>query len=249
MFISYSQNLEDLILYKALLNITNGIYIDVGANDPIIDSVTKAFYDRGWTGINIEPIVSNFNLLNQERKNDINLNLAIGNINNKYIFNTKIRGLSTCNTEIIKKYQRDGFEGEIINAQFDTLDNIIFKYKLPEIHFLKIDVEGYEYQVLTTIDLSRYRPWIIVIEALEPNSVIENYFESEKYILFYNYKFAYFDGLNRYYLANERNHLLVNFKFPPNINDNFLKYREILLLNKINDLEKEINDLQKKNCL
>jgi len=47
-FISYAQNHEDVLLYRALKGVGKGFYIDVGANDPEEDSVTKAFYDRGW---------------------------------------------------------------------------------------------------------------------------------------------------------------------------------------------------------
>ena len=55
-FISYAQNFEDVILRRALKDIEKGFYVDVGAHDPVIDSVTKAFYDLGWRGINIEPV-------------------------------------------------------------------------------------------------------------------------------------------------------------------------------------------------
>ena len=51
-FISYAQNYEDVMLWRALQHIENGFYIDVGAAWPDVDSVTKAFYDKGWRGIN-----------------------------------------------------------------------------------------------------------------------------------------------------------------------------------------------------
>ncbi|HZF37393.1 MAG TPA: FkbM family methyltransferase, partial [Blastocatellia bacterium] len=44
-FISYAQNFEDVMLWRALKHIDRGFYIDVGANDPDLDSVTKAFYE------------------------------------------------------------------------------------------------------------------------------------------------------------------------------------------------------------
>ena len=61
--VSYAQNFEDVMLHRALKNIDQGFYIDVGANDPEIDSVTKAFYDMGWRGINIEPVAEWFEKL------------------------------------------------------------------------------------------------------------------------------------------------------------------------------------------
>jgi hypothetical protein len=59
-FISYAQNQGDVMLYRALGDVKQGFYIDVGAQDPVIDSVTKAFYDGGWHGIDIEPSTEYF---------------------------------------------------------------------------------------------------------------------------------------------------------------------------------------------
>lgn len=55
-FISYAQNFEDVRLWRVLKQFEHGFYIDVGANDPRHHSVTKAFYDHGWQGINVEPM-------------------------------------------------------------------------------------------------------------------------------------------------------------------------------------------------
>ncbi len=37
MFISHAQNFEDVILWRALKHVQNGFYIDVGAQDPVIE--------------------------------------------------------------------------------------------------------------------------------------------------------------------------------------------------------------------
>jgi peptide methionine sulfoxide reductase MsrB len=58
--ISYAQNFEDIILWRALKNIKNGFYVDVGAGDPVNHSVTKWFYDQGWSGVNIKPNEQDF---------------------------------------------------------------------------------------------------------------------------------------------------------------------------------------------
>ncbi len=43
-FISFAQNAEDVMLWRALGHVRAGFYIDVGAQDPELDSVTHAFY-------------------------------------------------------------------------------------------------------------------------------------------------------------------------------------------------------------
>ena len=77
-FISYSQNNEDVLLWRALGHIKNGYYIDVGANDPVEHSVTKAFYDAGWNGISIEPLPSFHQAFEEQRPRDVNLAVAAG---------------------------------------------------------------------------------------------------------------------------------------------------------------------------
>ena len=42
-FVSHAQNFEDVMLHRALRDIQNGLYLDIGANDPEIHSVTRAF--------------------------------------------------------------------------------------------------------------------------------------------------------------------------------------------------------------
>lgn len=44
---SHEKNMEDIILYHVLKPETNIFWIDVGANDPVFDSVTKFFSVRG----------------------------------------------------------------------------------------------------------------------------------------------------------------------------------------------------------
>ena len=77
-FVSYAQNGEDFTLWCALHDVDAGTYIDIGAYDPDIDSVTRAFYDRGWSGINIEPVDAYWKRLHRERPRDVNLPLAVG---------------------------------------------------------------------------------------------------------------------------------------------------------------------------
>src|SRR5690242_18697804 len=76
-FISYAQNFEDVMLWRALKDVEHGFYIDVGAAHPDDYSVTRAFYDRGWRGINIEPSDRIVRLAGA-RPRDVNIHAAIG---------------------------------------------------------------------------------------------------------------------------------------------------------------------------
>ena len=227
--ISYAQNFEDVMLWRALKHIECGFYVDVGANPPTLDSVTKWFYDNGWRGINIEPIEQWFELLEQERPRDINLNIAAGENNGQLtLFEIADTGLSTINEEIAKKHQQErNFNYSKVVVPQRTLTSICEDYHLAPIHFLKIDVEGAEKLVLQGLDLTRVRPWIVMVEATLPNSPIEDYATWEDKLLQNAYRFVYFDGLNRFYLAEEKEEALGQyFITPPNIFDDFIPYKQ-----------------------
>jgi hypothetical protein len=112
-FISYAQNYEDVILWRALRDVEKGFYVDVGAADPQEWSVTRAFYDRGWSGINIEPLDEYFDKLTQARPRDINLRVALGRAAGRRTLHTIAgTGLSTarCPIELTFGHGRGGSE-------------------------------------------------------------------------------------------------------------------------------------------
>ena len=242
-FFSYAQNLEDVMLWRALKHVDKGFYIDVGANDPVKDSVTKAFYEKGWRGINIEPVSDWFEKISKDRPNDINLELAVGEkeekINFYKIANT---GLSTADKSIAQRHKiEQGYDYSEICVLVKTLSSICEACNVTQIHFLKIDVEGMELAVLRGFDLKKYRPWIILIESTLPNTQIENFNTCEALFFSADYSFAYFDGLNRFYVAIEHSELISAFKYPPNVFDDYkiAKHEAI-----VNELEKEVLHFQ-----
>lgn len=246
-FISYAQNCEDVILYRALRNVDKGFYIDVGAYDPVIDSVTKAFYERGWRGINIEPVKKWFERLVEDRPEDINLQIVINNEPGVVrLYEVVDTGLSTLVPEVAEKHRQAGFQIQEYFVPALTLNSVYDSYSVGEIHFLKIDVEGAEAAVLASIDLERIRPWIILVEATEPNSTVENFMAWESYLTGHRYEFVYFDGLNRFYIAKERQDLRSAFHAPPNVFDGFIRYNEWLACQKTVQLEEEISNSYQK---
>jgi len=223
-FVSFAQNFEDVMLWRALKHVENGFYIDVGANDPSIDSVTKAFYERGWRGINIEPLPSHFGDLSRNRPRDINLQCAAGATSGEIkVWECDVRGWATASADIVAQHTAEGHEGTFHNVPVFTLADICTQHVSGEIHFLKIDVEGFEKSVIDGADFSRFRPWILVIEATKPNSTEEIHGEWEHIVLSANYDLGYTDGLNRFYVAAEHKELLESLRYPPNVFDGFIR--------------------------
>jgi FkbM family methyltransferase len=223
-FISYAQNFEDVMLWRALKHIEKGFYIDVGACSPDVESVTRAFYEHGWRGINVEPNPEFHAQLVTRRTRDINVSIALSDKPGTSIMNFfRNLGLSTLDENIARKHANSGFLVDKQEVEITTL-SALWKQYVPEgqdVHFLKVDVEGVEEAVLQGNDWSKYRPWIIVVEATLPMSQQESHEAWEPILLTASYFFAYADGLNRFYVAREHAELMTAFKYPHNIFDNF----------------------------
>ncbi|NEX60890.1 FkbM family methyltransferase [Noviherbaspirillum galbum] len=221
--VSYAQNFEDVMLWRALKHVAQGFYIDVGANDPVIDSVTKAFHERGWRGINIEPMRQYAELLAAQRTGDINLAVAVSDAPGELRFyDIPDTGLSTMDAAIADNHRREGKQVVEETVPVRTLSDICAEHVRGPVHFLKIDVEGLEAAVLRGMDLQRWRPWIMVIEATRPQSQVTNHAEWEPMVLSSGYRLAYFDGLNHYYVSPEHPELADAFALPPNVFDDFI---------------------------
>lgn len=228
--ISYAQNSEDIILWRALKDVERGFYVDVGAAHPSDDSVTRHFYDHGWTGINLEPNKHYFDLLVEKRPHDRNLMVAAAaQAGEATFYEVRGTGLSTLRKDIADGYAQDGRTVIAHDVPMRRLDEICEAYAPKDIHFLKIDVEGAEAEVLRGIDLTRVRPWIVVVEATVPMKQDFNFAEWEELVTGRGYRRVYNDGLNLFFLAEEHEELAPRFALPPNIFDGFARAHQVRL--------------------
>ena len=240
-FISYAQNYEDVILWRALHDVERGFYVDVGAADPEEWSVTRAFYERGWWGINVEPLEQYFHKLKQARPRDTNLKVAVGREAGVRTLHTIAEtGLSTFDPKIAARHRAAGWDTNETGVPTLTLAKILEDCAPSTIHFLKIDVEGAELEVLEGMNLDRVRPWIILIEATEPFSTVSTRDNWEHLVTGQGYQFAYFDGLNCFYVADEVSRLKERLAVPPNVFDEFVRRQEILARERVSALEREL---------
>jgi FkbM family methyltransferase len=256
--ISYAQNFEDVMLARCFPG-PRGFYVDVGANDPDIDSVTRHFYERGWSGINIEPLASNFARLKKRRPRDVNLRIAAGATDGEMTFYEigKWHGYSTTDAEIAAQHRRDGLKVIEHRTPVRRLAAVLDEYAPGrEIDFLSIDVEGAEPAVLAGGELERHRPKIIVAESRLPVTVnmVGRFFEVPdraadyaKLLKPYAYSLAYRDGLNAFFVAEEHQDLARHFFFPPGIADRIVHAASIRPFEaKIAKLRAQIADLRSK---
>jgi FkbM family methyltransferase len=220
--ISYAQNREDVLLNRVFGDVATGFYVDVGAHHPTLCSITKHFYDKGWRGINVEPGL-NFPAFPRERPRDINLNVAASDHCGTLRFyeHPADPGTSTVCDQLAPglEHCRESRYERAVEAL--TLAAIFERHAAPVIDFMSVDVEGHERSVLLGNDWARFRPRALVIEATLPYTNTPCHDRWEDVLTAADYLFAYFDGINRYYVRAEEAALLEHFRRPVNVLDNY----------------------------
>lgn len=213
----YAQNREDLLIRAFFPDVAAGTYVDVGANHPVIDSVTKLLYDSGWSGINIEPQTALFDELRENRPRDLNLNIGIGAEPGTLVFTEfpEANGLSTFDRRVVdrlRKVEQHARAGRAVERQVEvkTLAAVIRDSGVRHVHVMKVDVEGFEYEALSGMDWSGVRPELVCIEAdkIDPTRDWRVLLEEAGYTR------EFHDGLNEYWLAHESGHRRDLFDYP-----------------------------------
>ena len=105
-----------------------------------------------------------------------------------------------------------------------TLASVLEDYSAHIIHFLQIDVEGAEAEVLQGVNLKTKGPWIVLDEATAPNSAVIVRGDWEHFVTGPGYSLAYFDGLNCFYVADDLSQLKERLAVPPNVFDDFIRF-------------------------
>ncbi len=218
-----------MVLFRALGSVQDGRYVDVGANDPIAYSVTYAFYQQGWRGITIDPMHAYAERLRSERPGDVVVEAAVsdepsGSVTLHQIADT---GLSTLLDDVGAGHRSAGFAVEDVTVPAVRLDDILRDagWEGLDIQFMVIDTEGAEKSVLNTIDLTTWRPWVMVVEATKPLTTEQSHHSWEPLLLEAGYEFRLFDGLSRFYVAQEKvDELGELIAVPANVLDNYTEY-------------------------
>jgi len=213
MDLSYTQNMEDYHLSLAFAGQRTGTYIDVGAGHPIADNVSFWFYERGWQGIVVEPQRSLIELYARVRPRDSRICGLVGQRCGQaafYVFD-RLHGLSTT----IETYAHaaaglgDGYRA--VHVPMVTLAQLCDDHHVTSIDFLKVDVEGAESDVLCGGDWRRHRPKVVIVEAVKPGTGEPCWGEWEPFLVSHGYRFALFDTLNRFYVAQEAEDIAARF--------------------------------------
>ncbi len=236
-FTSYSLNFEDVILHRAFAGQERGFYVDVGAGHPRLANDTCALHERGWWGINVEPSDTLIEAFREARPGDRNLCLALSDTEGELLFHEiPGTGLSTCDSALAEAHAARGHEVLTRRVPVSTLARVLDDMNAPAVDLLKVDVEGFEEQVLAGNDWDRFRPRVVLVEATYPESPERRPTGIRAFLEARGYRHALFDGLNDFYVEQDFD-APGAFDLPPNVFDGFV-LREIV------DLQAEFRSAQ-----
>ncbi len=229
-FISYAQNREDVLLNRLFSDQAEGRYIDIGAYDPTVCSITRLFYDRGWSGINVEPDPSSFERVRSGRPRDVNVNMGVSDHTGSlpfYRFSSEASGLCTFSRKEADLRLQQGYPFVEQQVPVTSLAALCEAHVHGPIDFLTIDVEGHEQAVISGADWKNYRPRVVVVESTHPLTTHPSHESWEAILLMHAYLYATFDGLNRFYVAEEAREDIEKLQVPPNVFDDYLPYEAV----------------------
>lgn len=190
--VSWSQCGEDLALV-ALLDADKklGTYIDVGAHHPNRFSVTRALYERGWSGINIDADKGAKSAFIQKRTRDNFIVGAVGNRDFYDFFRSHERAISTVREDWKEKYLAAGFEFEEVERVQGIKLRTILESLPYKIDLLNVDVEGADLEAIESLDLDNLNkklwPEWIMVESCPPLAIALNT-DSVSYLVSKNYQ-------------------------------------------------------------
>ena len=165
--LSFAQFGEDVVLSVAAFPRKKGFYVDVGAYHPWRSSNTYKLYLRGWFGLTVEPNPAMRDAFRRYRSRDIHVMEGIAETDGKLTYRQfRDSKLNTFSSELAAEYELRGARraGEI-SVPCRPLQTIIDQYaRNARIDLLSVDCEGYDLVVLQTLDFTRSRPTVILIE-------------------------------------------------------------------------------------
>ena len=183
--LSFSQEGEDIILDN-LLEKKELFYVDIGAFHPFRFSNTAKFYLRGGRGINIDATPGSMTLFKKYRNKDINIEAAVseksGDKLNYYIY--KEGALNTFDKSRTEYLKSCGYEYcDVKTVMTYNINDLLEKYlpKDQKIDFMDIDIEGFDEQVIKSLDFEKYSPNYLLSENFELESHSDKFLKEKGY--------------------------------------------------------------------
>jgi len=148
-----------------------GVYVDVGAHDPVAWSNTKKLAERGWWGLNIDPLPGSAERFRKKRPHDIFVQAAVDIGSNEelryWMFDAEPRWNCLSPTEPVA--QKDGVPvraSSNIVVPIIRIEDAVRQARLERVDLINIDIEGGEGYILRHWPWDRFTPKVICVEVV-----------------------------------------------------------------------------------
>jgi len=168
----YSQSGEDKILFHFFSSIGKDkiTYLDVGTNHPQLHNNTYLFYRNGGHGVCVEPNPKLAELIRTTRSRDVCLNVGVSfdedRVADFYLMSSHT--LSTFSKDEAIAMNEAGVHRieSTLQIPLRNINSIIRDHFPEQVDLVSIDVEGWNEEVVRSLDLSRVRPLCLCVETL-----------------------------------------------------------------------------------
>lgn len=179
----------------------DGFYVDVGANDPVVESQTWHLEQLGWNGLLIEPLPSYCEMLRKTRKGTVVQTACSAPENQGKVLQLLVAGgHSTLNAAPIAL----GTESdETVEVTCKTLDSVLAENNAPTgFEFISIDIEGHEMEMFKGFTLAKWQPQLVLLEDHVTSHEKHNFMTASGYQLIMR------TGLNSWYVPARKGYRL-----------------------------------------
>ena len=195
--VSYARNGADVILWRALGGRGHGVYVDVGARDPSDGSMTRAFYEHGWRGVNIEPRLERFAAFERDRPEDSNLGVAVGDRDGTVTLLPEGRPASS-SVQAAERHGADGAPDGPVVVPIRRLDTLFQQLGIDHVDVLVINAGDVAAAVVRGLVSSRVRPLVCVVAGAVPECGPHPGDEAIDLLSTAGYLHCLFDGFHHY---------------------------------------------------
>ncbi len=192
---------EQELVRRFFNNKGSGFYVDVGANDPIVQSQTYHLEQTGWDGLLIEPLASYCEALRKARKGKVVQYACSAPENENQVLKLLVAGgHSTLNETPIALGTESNEYAEVTCKTLDTILNE--NHVRPGFDFISIDIEGHEMEMFKGFTLGKWKPALVLLEDHVTSHDKHAFMKANGYQLIMR------TGLNSWYVPSEMGYKL-----------------------------------------
>lgn len=201
---SYAQNGDDRILLDMLKRWSVPYYVDVGCNHPIDISNTFLLYESGWHGLCIDANPYLIDHFSKIRPLDTCVHSCVGTYSGTVRF--LLAECSALSHAVdARQVHEDSQRGNEIKVPIRPLSEILEMHRVPRsFGLLSIDVEGMDEEIIRSLDLNLWQPYVIVIEIHDLNLPTCSSHPVVQYLAEYGYQLSSYSGKNGFFVKERQ---------------------------------------------